>query len=174
MENNELTYLMSGLPSDILLMIITKYSNHFRIEKKNGKIKLIPQIHSLKKEVIEKLYQNIEMPIFSISGILIENPTIILKVYIPIKDISNVDEIEYHHEYGGYKIIEPGNVKKYYVIIKQYKYYLDGYNMNTLHLECYSTNLIKTPLGYFVPILVDNEYKNSCAYSHSLKIIPCV
>jgi hypothetical protein len=162
MCHNQEFELLSKLPTEIILTIITKYTGHYRIEKNDNKIKLIPRISSERKQTVEKLFRN-DIKIIGRAETTADTtyPYIIYDMIIPLmtlgylKDIIyqngeligkfNEDENEDENEdnYISNLINGRGKLKKYIIIRKT----LSTYREHKVVVYC--SELVETQQGYF-------------------------
>ena len=124
--------IMSKLPAEIIIQILTKYTGYYRTEKKDNKIFLVKQIEPIKKEFAEQMYKLIPFPKFASSKIL--SPLMVcLKVIITI-DKNTFMNYQRLGEYPGLKQI----------IIEKIIYTLSN-RSNALYEEPYlQYNIFKT------------------------------
>ena len=139
--------ILSNLPVELTTIIITNYSGHFRVDKKDNKRRLIQQIDPIRKENFEKIYKRIQ-PIVNIQGIFSTNPLITHKLYILIKDLDGSVVIA-NNMFDNEKIT--GSLNKYQIIIK-YFYLNDNtfnpYRQPMYDYECYSGPYVTTKYGH--------------------------
>lgn len=168
--------ILSNLPIEIVLTIITKYTGHFRIENKGGKARLIQLLGEERKEDFKNIYETIPKRIIKINGIFSTNPFISINIILPSKDERHVKEyekIEYYYINFGvgepYELLgtAPGTVRKYHLISKTFD--LRGTFPLDPWLSDVRSNafLIKKNDKYFLPVL---DSKNE---ERDLKAILC-
>jgi hypothetical protein len=161
--------LFSMLPVEILFTIITKYTGHYRLEKKDKNIRLISQLSGTKKEEFEKKIRLGLKPVISYDEYL--NGYTTMTLFIPIRNIYKLENVLYdedeEHEDDYIDVdfdddvsehTEPAikrsyQLKKYYIIVKRFDF------TDKLISQSYIHNLIKTSTGYFITHLELGENK---------------